>query len=86
MAMILLAARPSRSAALLVCVCSSYRLSLVYTLGLMSSTVLPGRSSDLASARGAHVYCAQPRHACMRGRTTYYVMAVCRHLDYERTC
>ena len=64
MAMILLAARPSRSAALLVCVCSSYRLSLVYTLGLMSSTVLPGRSSDLASARGgAHVYCAQPPRA-----------------------
>jgi hypothetical protein len=86
MAMILLAARPSRSAALLVCVCSSYRLSLVYTLGLMSSTAGQIFRSCI-SARCARVCTARSRHACMRtGRTTYYVMAVCRHLDYERTC
>jgi hypothetical protein len=85
MAMILLAARPSRSAALLVCVCSSYRLSLVYTLGLMSSTAGQIFRSCI-SARCARVLRAAATRACMRGRTTYYVMAVCRHLDYERTC
>eukprot|EP01044_Picomonas_judraskeda_P012109 COSAG03_NODE_1709_length_3620_cov_1.569440_2_plen_86_part_00 len=83
MAMILLAARPSRSAALYVCVCSSYRLSLQLVCIYLGTQVLqvlqvPGRSSDLASARGAHVYCAHAAatRACVAALRTMSWLSV----------